>query len=140
MYKPKHFKLQELVPPEVYNNTENKINLWFLFDERALKTLDTLRDMYGIVLVNNWLWGGNFKYSGYRPPHSDVGAPRSQHRFGRAFDCKFDFVDSGEVREDVLSNPELFPHITTLEVEIGWFHFDTRNWDRSENGIFLVKP
>jgi hypothetical protein len=54
--------------------------------------LDALRDKFGPITVNDWSWGGTFKESGYRSATSRTGAKYSQHRYGRAFDCKFGHV------------------------------------------------
>lgn len=126
MYQCEYFIIQELVPLEVYMDRGEKA--WELFDERALKTLDALRDEFGICTINNWHIGGTRRYSGLRTADCGVGTRYSQHMFGRAFDCLFRDISSEKVREIVLRKREkLFPYITGLELNITWFHFDVRN-------------
>ncbi|EMB9233725.1 hypothetical protein U9608_001221 [Vibrio alginolyticus] len=107
---------------------------WTLFDDRLLRTLDALRKRFGPCTINNWSWGGSFNQSGLRDVSFYGSVPkfeasRSQHKFGRAADCKFRDYSASEVRKYVLENPDEFPFITFLEVGINWFHFDVRNGD-----------
>lgn len=138
-YQPKSFALHELVPPEVYHT--RGLSAWELLDVRALVTLQALRDALGPIVVNNWRAGGNFTESGLRSFNSPTGAKLSQHRFGRADDCKFKSVTPREACEYVLAHPEKFPFLTTIEnpdATPTWFHFDVRNHQRE--GIWLVNP
>jgi len=147
IHKCKHFCIEELVPEEFYrcNIEKYKDNLWFLFDMKGLITLDRLRERYGKMNMNNWKWGGKDNYRGFRPPEISIGAKLSQHRFGRGFDPWFFDCTADEVREDIENNPEnkAFEFITTIEdglIAKTWFHFDTRCWDKSKNGILVIRP
>ena len=128
MYIPKHFAIHELVPPEVYNTWGDKA-LQFL-DDRALQTLDALREKYGRILINNWFWNGTRQWSGLRTEESPYGSAFSQHRFGRAFDCIFLDIDVEKVRKEILADPSLFPFINAIELNTSWLHFDCRNCKR----------
>tara|TARA_Y100000310_G_scaffold343453_1_gene451145 strand:- start:3904 stop:4335 length:432 start_codon:yes stop_codon:yes gene_type:complete len=142
VYKTKHFELYELVPKAIYEATpKNKHHrLWGLFDDRALKTLDRLRDRYGSATVNDWHWGGNNQFGGWRPGDCEIGSDLSQHKFGRAFDPKFKLVDPENIRIDILEpyDPadELYAHIRCIEMDIPWLHFDVRNY----TGLLKVYP
>ena len=128
MYTPKHFAVHELVPQDVYNKWGDK-SLMFL-DDRILMNADTLRDRYGRITINNWYWGGDRQWSGLRTEGCSYGSQYSQHRFGRALDHVFIEVTAEEVRQDVLKNPDLFPFITSMELNTSWAHFDCRNCKR----------
>ena len=128
MYKPEHFIIQELVPREVYEERGTKA--WELIDNRLLITLDQLRDEYGPIIVNNWHTGGDREWSGLRTPDSPYYRPYSQHTFGRAADCLFDKVTVERVRRDILNDKDMFPCITSVELNTSWLHFDVRNCDR----------
>ena len=136
LYIPKYFALHELLPPDIFRAYSDRG--WYFFDLHVLFSLDALRERYGTVTVNNWFWGGKYKYSGYRPWNCPVGARTSQHKFGRAMDCKFKNVTADEVREDMRNAgcfdpksskpfPYAFAHIRRIENFEGmsWFHFDT---------------
>ena len=126
MIKCSFFGIEELVSREVFSDRGEKA--WALLDERALETLDALRKEFGPITVNDWKWGGSYEYSGFREPDCGIGAAYSQHRFGRAFDCKFKNVSVDRVRARILSTPEKFPHISALEMNVSWLHFDVRNY------------
>lgn len=130
MYTCKHFAIQELVPPKVYE--ERKDKAWQLLDERLLITLDRLRKRYGPMTVNNWHWGKDREWSGLRTPDSPYYSRYSQHSFGRAADCLFSNTTTEAVRQDILDNPDDpdFEFIGSVELDVGWLHFDVRNCER----------
>jgi len=59
----KHFKIQELVPPAVFDARGERA--WELLDERMLITLDKLRERYGPVTVNTGIRGANANGTAY---------------------------------------------------------------------------
>jgi hypothetical protein len=140
MYTPKHFSIEELVPPQMTHIDKNVISTFF--DDRALKTIDMLRDRYGPVIINDWKFGGSNYYRGFRPYTTSIGAEYSQHRLGRAFDCKFKYISVEEVRNDIKFDPfkREFQHITCIEDNVSWLHFDVRNWNKKLLGLLVVKP
>jgi len=125
MYKCKHFFIQELVPKKVYQ--ERGEAAWELLDDRALKTLDAIREQFGITIVNNWHKGGNRMWSGLRTPDSPWYSPYSQHTLGRAFDCVFNDISAEYVRCYILSHKDEFKYIRGVELGTSWLHFDVRN-------------
>ena len=139
IYESKHFKVQELVSPEVYAARGEAS--WQLLDVYLILTLDQLRDEFGPLTVNDWLWGGNFKYSGLRPLRGGIGAIYSQHRFGRAADCKPKDLTPQEMHARILDKQEKFPHLRVLENIVAtptWVHADVRNHQLP--GIWIVNP
>jgi hypothetical protein len=146
MYIPKYFKLQEFFPKDFFKKYHEKLGnvMWALIDNRILWTADVLRDRYGPMIVNDWLWRVDKhanNYRGFRPRDCKIGAMFSMHRFGRALDCKFRHVDVEEVRRDIKDNDSYtFKHITTIEINVTWLHFDCRNHDKKRHGVKLIKP
>lgn len=137
--RPRSFILQELVDPITHKARGERA--WELLDPRALITLQALRDKFGPCIVNNWAAGGLFKESGLRSFSTGTGAAYSQHKYGRAFDCKFKAATSREVSAYVLANRQEFPHLTVIEdvnYTPTWFHFDVRFTGRPD--IWIVKP
>lgn len=121
------FLFQEIVPENIFNLfKDDPLFLLNFFDERALSMLQKLRDKFGPCTVNNWLWGGANHLRGYRPLDCPIGAKRSQHKLGKAFDCSFENYTAQQVRDYVLAHPEEFPYITAIEGDVSWFHFDVR--------------
>lgn len=138
-YRPKHFDLRELVTPEIH--AARGETAWQLLDPRALVALDKLREKFGPLTVNNWHIGGSYKESGLRSSFTATGAVWSQHKFGRAFDCKFKDTTPKAVFDYLLEHADEFPEITVVEdiaATPSWMHVDVRNasWD----GIRVVKP
>lgn len=154
-YTPKHFRIEELVWPEFFRLHQARgADMLMAFDERALITLDRLRERYGPVTVNNWADCRDPRnartMSGLRPLGGPVGAALSQHCFGRAFDCVFVRVTADQVRADMEEaggfmpggalRPGPFEFITRIEEFPGmsWFHFDTGPHDVARLGVKVV--
>ncbi len=132
MYIPKHFKLHELLPPDVYNGIDgNEGKGWRMLDDRLLKMLEALKEAFpkGSITINNYYWGGDRKASGLRVPGSNYYSITSQHSYGRAADCLFSAYDEADIRKYIINNPKDFPWIKGLEDFHGmdWIHVDVRN-------------
>ncbi|OEU70172.1 MAG: hypothetical protein BA863_01000 [Desulfovibrio sp. S3730MH75] len=153
IYKTNHFRIEEYVSPKFFEAHKHKGELiWMAFDQRLLITNDALRDHFGSMTINNWLWGGPFKFSGLRPMDCKEGALLSQHKYGRGSDGKFKSVTADEVREDMRkcgcmepkvnrdSLPLRYRYIRRVEEFPGmsWFHADTGNWDDLKYGVRVV--
>jgi hypothetical protein len=135
IYETKYFNIKELVPEVVWKDLGNRA--WKLFDERALRALDQLREGFGKAIVNDWCFGGELQNRGFRLATSMIGGVYSQHRFGRAFDVTFEDVSANDVRGTILSAPDLFVGINAIEMDVDWLHFDTRVVAKR---IFTFKP
>lgn len=138
-FYPRSFDIRELVSPAIYEARGERA--WELLDCDALVMLQQLRDTFGPCTVNNWHLGGAFKESGLREAGTSTGAAYSQHKFGRAFDCKFRDCSPQMVAEYIVKHPGAFPLLTTIEDTAftpTWFHFDTRMHGR--DNIWLVRP
>lgn len=138
----KHFIIQELVPPSIYNVWGDR-SIFFL-DPRLVSLADFVADFFKApVLINNWNTGGPLDLRGFRPPDTLTGGKLSQHKFGRAFDCNVKGLTPKEVYDEILVNEKQFMNsgLTTME-DINftktWNHFDIR-WT-GNNFIKIVKP
>lgn len=128
MYQCTFFKIHELVPPQVYADRGERA--WELLDDRLLISIDSMRKRYGKMTINNYVFGGKREWSGLRTPNSPYYSAYSQHTFGRAADILFSSITAESVRQDMLNNLQLFPMITSLELDVSWVHIDTRNCNR----------
>lgn len=139
-YQPKYFQTHELVSQRCYRQRGEKAIQ--LLDNRALMTLDALREQFGPLTVNNWYWGGERQFSGLRQPGDEHFKPSSQHTSGRAFDFISERFSAAEMRAYIIKHREQFPMITCLEGKISWLHFDVRNLeaDAGPDAIMLVYP
>lgn len=140
-----HFRLEELVDPQLHKALGERC--WELLDLDAVKALDQLRDRFGPIVVNNWHSRGStflttiYRESGLRRADSGTGSPRSQHKAGTAFDCKFRDYEPDEVFNYILGNQHLFPLIRRLEHvdhTPTWLHFDRK--PHNHDGIYVFRP
>jgi len=125
-----HFRIEELVSEELFNLVKTD-KLWDLFDERLLDTIDALKEKFpeGSMTINNWLWGGDRDQSGLRTKNSKYYSPTSQHSIGKAIDCIFSKYRTDSVRQYIINNPDEFPYIKGIELDVSWCHFDVRSRD-----------
>lgn len=131
-----NFWLEEFVSKAIYKKWGDA-SIWFI-DPRLPLLFQFIRDRHGSVTVNNWKWGGDRNYSGFREPTCKVGAKLSQHRFGRAGDGLVNNLD--EVWEDIEKNFDLYKKygLTTIEKNVTWLHGDMR-WTGSDE-LKIVYP
>ena len=86
----------------------------------------------GAMTINNWSYGGNRNWSGYRTPDSPYYSIHSMHSSGNAFDIIFSDYDAEGVREYIAMNTGKFISIRGLEHKkddkpISWVHIDTND-------------
>lgn len=138
-YEPKHFILQELVPPDIYKQYGR--HSLRLLDKNMLLMIDGIREFFGKpITINNWSWEGKFTLRGFRPPDCKVGAWLSQHKFGRAGDMDIEGYTAEEARQAIIANQKspLLNWIRVIEDKVSWLHVDTRNIKSNE--IVLIQP
>ena len=138
--KSKFFGIKELVPKSTYEKEGE--GAWRLFDSKALEVLDWLRENIGIPMtVNNWQWGGEYHYRGWRPIDCTEGAKYSPHKDGCAFDISVKGWTDEQLKDWLKANESKLPHRIRVEIENtnSKVHFDTRphNW---KSNIYYFKP
>lgn len=142
-YLSKYFRTEEFIDPATFSKIgKESINL---MDVRIIWTMDNIKEHFNNkkIIINDWVWKGNRKFSGYRPFNSNVGAVFSQHKFGRAVDFIVEDVNPADIRDEILNNQNLepFQFITAIEdfKDMSWVHIDVRNYDKQNKGIFVFK-
>jgi len=144
-YRPKYFALNEVVYPGAIQARGEKA--WELMDDRILRGADWLREKFGPCVINGKFGGKGFTESGLRDPFTKIGAPFSQHKFGRALDLKFLKVSVTEVYDYIIRNPgeARANGITTVEdirdTKGQWLHIDCRLLPETFpiNGVLVVR-
>jgi len=137
-----NFRLEEFIDPSTFKRFGEQ-SIWFI-DPRMVTLAQFIRDRLGkSCTINNWHAGGQFQYSGFRPPPCTVGASLSQHRFGRAIDLKVKGMLADEVREDIINNYDIYSKAGLTTIEDGnyapsWCHIDIR--DTKLDTLKIVKP
>ena len=138
IYIPEHFIIEELVDPQTFKDRGQKA--FELLDPLMLWTLDRMRENFGKISINTWKWGGQYKYSGFRPKNCVEGSYYSQHRLGRAFDLKLESYKPEEIRQAIKDDPdnEIFKYINCVENGTPtWLHIDGRH---TQERIKWVNP
>lgn len=143
MKKSLHFRIEELVPPEVFDKFGHAS--WWFLNPQAVQALDFVRERFDKpITVNDWIWDGSYSQSGLRTPNSgSVYKPFSQHTRGNAFDIKVKGMEAPEVYEYILAHESVFVRagITTIEdiaMTPTWIHFDCRWTDNDK--LLIVRP
>jgi len=128
-----HFRIEEFVPEVVFNQYGAQ-SIWFI-DPRLPILAEALREKYGPLTVNNWLWGGGRQNSGFRLPDCETGAYLSDHKRGIALDIVPKNITAEEMLNDVIQNYDLFKPLGLTTVETGtkgWVHISMRNTGLNE--------
>ena len=89
-----NFQLQELVHPEIYAKVGERCADWLHHD--LAPTLQQLRDDFGPIEVNTWVWGGAFVDSGLRKGVYDPTDNELQVLTSRLFDDAITFENYRE--------------------------------------------
>lgn len=123
------FVIQEFVPPETYKKWGRK-SVWFI-NKRVVLFCQWLKDYTGeSVTINDWHWGGQYQYSGYRPPDCTVGAGESSHRRSIGIDIKVQDYGAEEVRQIIRDKFKYLNELFGVScIELGtetWTHVDFR--------------
>jgi len=138
-YKCKRFDIRELVSRPVFQHY-GEATCWYFFDPRLLETIDTIATEFGVTYINTWIFNNMqpFDLRGLR--HTILDLPRLRaceidpliglHPYGMATDTHFKSAKVEDVRQHILKNPKLFPHIKGMNSKPGYLHIDTRNSDK----------
>jgi len=139
-YKPKYFKIYELIDPELYRIYGEKA--WRFFDPRILYSIDQIRKFFKRkVTINNWYWNGNFQWRGLRTFHYKLFYFSSMHNFGRGLDFDVEGYTAEQVRRILRANQNRkeFRYISYVEDNVNWVHIDCRNSNKKGMYFFRVK-
>lgn len=150
-YRPKHFKLAELVDPHFLTMPEDEV--WDLLDENALRAIDALRDRFGPLLIN----GRGYTESGLRRLDTKTGAKLSMHkclpdRKAGAFDLKplskgvtvrmmYDWIITNQSEAYAIGIRRVEDYAYTSRGSVPWLHLDSKDTGKEwVNRIQIVKP
>lgn len=140
--KSKYFKIHELVPKHIYE--EFGEDAWRFVSPKLIDTIDTLKEDFGMgtMTINNYFWGGERNWSGLRTPSSSYYSPTSRHSLDEnnhflAIDAVFSAYPASEVRSKILREPDRYPHVKGIELDVSWVHVDVRE---SEKLVQFRKP
>ena len=145
-YRPKHFKLAELVDPYFLTMPEDEV--WAMIDDNALWAIDLLRERFGPLRIN----GNGYTESGLRRPDTKTGAKMSQHKMGKAFDLKplqkgvtvrmmYDWIIANQPKAYAMGIRRVEDYAYTSRGSVPWLHLDSKDTGKEWVGkIQIVKP
>lgn len=150
MKRPQHFTIHELADPSIIAERGEEAT-WGLLDPRLFPALDWLRGIFGPISINGMYRGVRFTESGLRRKDTKTGAKFSQHKAGRAADCKFHNVEETEVYRYIMANQSEAYRMGIRRVEDiaftgragagGWLHIDVKDTESEwVNRIQVVRP
>lgn len=117
----KYFKAEELLPKGVTDTS--------LLDPKLLQLIDEIRELLGVpCTINNYASGGTRQWCGLRTPACTIGAPKSQHRLGKAADIHPIGMTAEQARAKVkkaVAEGKL-KNLGGVEEGVSWLHCDTR--------------
>lgn len=117
MYESKHFKASELLP-HGYSDIS-------VMDPLLLETIDEAREILGVPCTVN---ADGRQFCGWRPQNCSVGAPKSQHKLGKAADLHPKGMTAEEARKKIreaVAQGKL-RHLGGMELDVSWLHLDVR--------------
>ena len=123
-----NFSVKELVDPETVK-AMGEVRAANTVHQVLVDTLEDLKDALegAPITVNDYEWGGNFRYSGVRPYTYLEGAKFSSHRYGNTADCKFKDLTATWVQRYIMSHQDDFPNIVRMEdvtITKTWLHIE----------------
>lgn len=122
----KYFTVDELVSKEVYELLGDEAIK--LFDPKALEVLEDVREILDVPLIcNNWRSGGSRDDCGYRDLKCSVGASKSAHKTGQAFDLVSNVLSANEMRNRIQLCAHMLRHNIRMEDGVNWLHIDVKN-------------
>lgn len=130
-YQPRHFAPHELLPGLSGDETWITLDpvLRVKLDDRLLETCDDVRDLLGTACsINDYARGGKRQWCGLRTPDCTIGAPKSQHRIGKAADLHPSGM-TAEMARTIVRNAVAagkLPYLGGMELNVSWLHIDVR--------------
>lgn len=117
----KYFKAEELLPKGVTDTS--------LLDPKLLQLVDEIRELLGVpCTINNYASGGTRQWCGLRTPACTIGAPKSQHRLGKAADMHPIGMTAEQARAKIkkaVAEGKL-KNLGGVEDGVSWLHVDVR--------------
>lgn len=146
----KYFKLQELVPEDVYKKYGDVA--WDFLDEKALHLLLALRvDILKVPLVvNDWCFGGSHHQRGLRVNTCQISKDKTAkgvidagaHYQGKAWDIVSKKMTPDDMRKTIIKEQKKLPYPIRLEDGVSaptWCHCDTRVGLNQKEKVYIFK-
>lgn len=129
-----NFNLSEFLDKESSTNLERIINIaQFVRTETKLP-----------VTINNWESGGQYQFSGYRPPQCTIGSKTSEHRVFNAIDLKIGKMTGKEMFDWAVKNANKLYELGVRRIEDTsltptWLHLDCKEHGKIAINVIDLK-
>lgn len=127
-----YFKTYEIVSKSVFESLDTD-EIYDLLTNEIKAVMVHIRESVGLpMIINNWKNGGPFQFRGYREVQCSIGAKKSQHREGNAFDFHFVGKNGEQGRELIILKAMVnLPYPIRIEEGVNWCHVDCKKVDNS---------
>jgi len=154
MYKPEHFLPHELVDQDTYALFKDQPDtIYRLFPDGLLMAADDLRELFGSTTINNWYYGGERQWSGFRHERSRYFSKTSEHSSCNALDMVFSNAEVPAVFGYIMANEAKFYDLGIRRIESleatakhqgvsagNWLHLDVKECGKPEGKIHVFRP
>lgn len=132
----KNFYLEEFVPPEIMD--QYGANAIQFIHPTIIILSQSLRDRFGPMIANDWCFGGDSKYRGFRPYYVDFNnVKNSAHKMTLAVDLFPQKTTAEAIRNEIMDDKDYWYSLGLRRVENGvpWLHIDLL--DRRNGTIYF---
>lgn len=148
----KYFDMREFIPKSEYNKImklreDDRLNAFYkLINPKIVDIASKLREMFNRpMIINNWHTGGNYTMRGWRPANTKIGAKKSMHKKGMAFDFDVKGLTDFQVKEFIMNHEkELYTigvrRMESEEDSATWTHLDIKDVKGYTNKIYVFRP
>ena len=148
----KYFDMREFIPKSEYNKImklreDDRLNAFYkLINPKIVDIASKLREMFNRpMIINNWHTGGNYTMRGWRPANTKIGAKKSMHKKGMAFDFDVKGLTDSQVKEFIMNHEkELYAigvrRMESEEDSATWTHLDKKDVKGYTNRIYVFRP
>lgn len=148
----KYFDMREFIPKSEYNKImklreDDRLNAFYkLINPKIVDIASKLREMFNRpMIINNWHTGGNYTMRGWRPTNTKIGAKKSMHKKGMAFDFDVKGLTDSQVKEFIMNHEKELYAIGVRRMEneedsATWTHLDIKDVKGYTNKIYQFRP
>lgn len=145
----KYFDIREFIPESEYNkimklSEDDRLNAFYkLINPKIIEIATYVRELFGKpMIINNWHTGGTYTLRGWRPLNCPVGAKKSLHKKGKAFDFDIKGLSDDEVKDTIIKHEKELYKIGVRRMESRedagtWCHLDIQPVKGYTNKIYV---
>lgn len=145
----KYFDIREFIPESEYNkimklSEDDRLNAFYkLVNPKIIEIATYIRELFGKpMVINNWHTGGTYSLRGWRPANTKIGAKKSMHKKGKAFDFDIKGLSDDVVKDTIIKHEKELYKIGVRRMESRedagtWCHLDIQPVKGFINKIYV---